>query len=89
MTPVWFTTVEEKLELVETWRPYDVAPEEAFQVSIGFVEVPVAPFDGEDKLGGEGGVVPAVPTSLTSSKYSVLPPVPSWTFTWLNMCPLN
>lgn len=84
--PVWFTTVEEKLELVETWRPYDVAPEEAFQVSIGFVEVPVAPFDGETRVGAEGGLtLPPAPTNLISSMYHVTPVLPSRMFMTLNV----
>jgi hypothetical protein len=33
--PFWSTTTGEKVELVETCRWYEVAPEEAFQLSVG------------------------------------------------------
>ena len=54
-SPVWFTMVVEKDELVDTCRPYDVAPLDAFQLSVGLAETPVAPFEGDRRVGGDGG----------------------------------
>jgi len=45
----------EKLELVETCSPYEVAPLEAFQLRVGLVETPVAAFEGDTSVGGIGG----------------------------------
>jgi hypothetical protein len=72
--PVRFTTVEVKLEEVETWSPYDVAPLEAFQVSVGLVEIPVAPFEGEESVGTGGGVPPEV-TKLQTVDQLLVPEV--------------
>jgi hypothetical protein len=55
--PVWFTTVEEKLALVETWTPYKVAPVEAFQLSVGLMAMPVALFEGDASVGADGGAI--------------------------------
>jgi hypothetical protein len=55
--PVWFTVVVEKLELVDTCRPYDVAPLEGFQLStVGLVGTPVAPSEGDESVGDGGDV---------------------------------
>ena len=50
----WLIKVVEKDELVETCNPYEVAPVEAFQVNVGLVVTPVAPFAGEARVGGAG-----------------------------------
>jgi len=74
--PLWFTTVVEKLEFVDTWSWYELAPLEAFQVSVGFVATPVAPFAGEESVGATGGFTAPADTKRISSKYHVVP-VPS------------
>jgi hypothetical protein len=56
VSPFSFTTIVVKLEEVETWSPYEAAPLEAFQVSVGLVEIPVAAFDGEESVGAGGGL---------------------------------
>jgi hypothetical protein len=73
--PVWFTTVVEKLELVETCTPYEVAPLAAFQLSVGFVETLVAPFDGEVSVGADGGLTVALVVKLQTVEYALVPPV--------------
>lgn len=50
----WLTTVVEKSETVETCNPYEVAPDEAFQLNVGLVAIPVAPFAGEARVGAAG-----------------------------------
>ena len=40
--------------LVEACNLYDVAPVDAFQVRVGFMEIPVELFDGEAKVGVVG-----------------------------------
>jgi hypothetical protein len=54
-TPLWSRIVVEKSALAETCTRYDVAPVEAFQVSVGFAETPVALFAGEESVGAAGG----------------------------------
>ena len=46
--------VVEKSEAVETCNPYEVAPVEAFQLKVGFMATPVAPFAGETRVGAAG-----------------------------------
>jgi hypothetical protein len=55
------TTVVEKLKSEETCSRYDVAPLEAFQLSIGLVEIPVAAFEGEASVGAAGEFPPPPP----------------------------
>jgi len=50
-------TTGEKLDDVETWTPYEVAPVDAFHTSVGVVATPVAPLAGEDNTGAEGAAV--------------------------------
>ena len=70
--PVWFTTVEEKLELVETWTPYEVAPVEAFQLSVGLMAIPVALFEGDASVGADGAATMVV--KLRAVEYALDPP---------------
>ena len=74
MIPVWLTTVVEKDELAETCNPYEVAPVEAFQLKVGFVATPVAPFAGEARVGAAGGEG-AVVKLRTGEDQSLVPPV--------------
>ena len=46
-----------KLGSAETCSVYDVAPEEALQLSVGVVETPVAPLVGELRIGVASTVV--------------------------------
>jgi hypothetical protein len=49
------TTVVANAESTDTWRWYDVAPADAFHVSVGFVATPVVPLAGLASTGTEGG----------------------------------
>ena len=62
--PLTSTTSGEKLGLVETCNPYDVALAEACQLNVGLVEIPVVLFAGEVSFGFFGGGW-AVPTRGT------------------------
>jgi hypothetical protein len=42
-----------KPELVDTCKRYEVAPVEVLQVREGLVEIPVAPLDGDESVGGD------------------------------------
>jgi hypothetical protein len=53
--PTWFTTVVEKEESTDTCRPYDVAPVEDVQLSVGEVETFIAGSAGNTKTGAAGG----------------------------------
>lgn len=48
------TTVVEKLRLMESWRRYVDAPADAFQLSVGFVDTPVALSAGDASVGVVG-----------------------------------
>jgi hypothetical protein len=48
------TTIKEKPDDVETCSRYDDAPDEATQLTVGLVEIPVALFVGEERVGTEG-----------------------------------
>ena len=52
----------EYVELVESCKRYDVAPEEAFQLSVKEVGSFVDPFAGEASTGAEGADGGALPT---------------------------
>jgi hypothetical protein len=52
--PVSSTAGFTKEEPTDTCTRYDVAPLDAFQLSVGFVET-VAPFNGASSVGGAGG----------------------------------
>ena len=49
--PLWSITLFENPESVATWRLYESAANWAFQVSVGVVETPVAPFTGDINVG--------------------------------------
>jgi len=51
---LWSKTVVEKFELSEICKRYDAAPVDAFQLKVGFVDIPVELFDGCDNCGAEG-----------------------------------
>jgi hypothetical protein len=70
--PLWFTTVVVKLELVDTCSWYEVAPVEAFQLSVGVIETPVALFDGERRVGA-GGLPPELVVKLQMLEYALVP----------------
>ena len=44
----------EKVESVDTWSRYEIAPVDAFHRSVGVREMPVAPFSGERRAGVAG-----------------------------------
>jgi hypothetical protein len=52
--PLGLTTRLEKLEFVDTCKPYELAPFTEFQLNVGLVETPIEPSDGDDKVGGTG-----------------------------------
>jgi len=54
--PDWVKITGEKLDDVETWTAYEVAPVEALHCSVGVVETPVAPSAGEERTGAAGGL---------------------------------
>ena len=39
---------------VESCTRYVLAPDEAFQLNVVLVEIPVAPLDGDESVGGDG-----------------------------------
>jgi hypothetical protein len=47
---------------------------EAFQLSVGLVETPVAPFEGEESVGAEGGEGGAAVAKLQAVEYALVPP---------------
>jgi hypothetical protein len=80
---VWLTTVADvagKDESVETCNPYEVAPVEAFQVNVGLVATPVAPFAGETRVGGAGvATIPCTELWTTPAALMSLLPPGLWT----------
>jgi hypothetical protein len=68
------TTVVPNAGSVDTCRWYDVAPVEAFHVSVGFVATPVVPLAGVASAGGEGGGRAAV-VKFQAAEYALVPPV--------------
>jgi hypothetical protein len=54
---VWLISGEEKLELLSTWRRYEVAPLTLPQLKVGVVSHVLLPFEGEDREGAEEGAV--------------------------------
>jgi hypothetical protein len=75
VSPLWSATVEEKAELVESCIRYEAAPVEAFQLRVGVVATPVAPFTGEARTGAAGatGAV-AVVVKLDVPDHPLVPP---------------
>jgi len=63
--------VVEKLELVDIWTLYDVAPLDGFQVKIGSVETPVARSMGEESVGACGAATIVV--KLQAVEYGLVP----------------
>jgi hypothetical protein len=45
---------------------------EAFQLSVGVMETPVAPFDGDDSVGADGAATMVV--KLQAVEYALVPP---------------
>jgi hypothetical protein len=60
-------------ESVESWRWYDVAPVDAFQVNVVFVATPVAPLFGVDKTGTAGGDCGVNVVKLQEAEYGLGP----------------
>ena len=65
----------EKVGLVETCRWYEVAPDEAFQASVGVVETLVEPLAGDDSTGASGGDTPPAVVNLQRVEYALVPPL--------------
>ena len=66
-------TVVVKLELVDTCNRYDVAPLAVFQFNVGLVEMPVAPFCGDDSVGAGGGLTTVIVVKLHTDEYALVP----------------
>ena len=56
VTPVRLVTVLEKLEVVDSLNPYDVAPLDEFQVRFGVRGTPICPLVGDTRTGATGAV---------------------------------
>ena len=68
-------TVVENVDPVESWSRYEVAPDDAFHVIVGFVAAPVVPFAGDARTGAAGmpgadGVV----VKLETLDHALVPP---------------
>ena len=72
VNPVRFTTSEPKLELVESCRLYESAPMAGFQLSVGVVEMPVAPADGATRDGIVGA--PTIVVKFLVPEFGLAPP---------------
>jgi len=71
------TTVVEKPDDVETWRRYDVAPEEELQLKVEVKATPETPLDGELSEGAEGGLTVGEP-EVVKLEYAQPPKTPSF-----------
>ena len=77
--PDWSYTSVPKAASVDTWARYDVAPDEAFQESVGDRETLRAPFEGEDRMGAAGTTGGGGPNSEYRSRFAVPAGTPEMT----------
>jgi hypothetical protein len=75
VTLLWSTTVVVNPETVDTCTRYEVAPADAFHVSVGFVATPVVPFVGVANTGGAGGEGGTDVVKLNTAENALGPPL--------------
>ena len=71
VNPLWFRRNESNVELTDICSVYESAPGAMFQLSVGLVEMPVAPFAGAASVGAVGAATIVVKVRVEEN-----PPVP-------------